>query len=443
MAPESEKKDSKCHWHQQQRTGIVFGYICLMRRMFAITGSSLRIALLELWKAKLRTFLSLFGITIGIFCIISVLTTVDSLKKNLQTEISSFGTNTIYVDKWQYSAGPDFPFWKYAKRPPPAYTEVAEIKARTPSARYVAFKINSSGNVEAGSRVAGGIRLYGITAEFNNIQPFEIGYGRYINNDAFLLGTHNVIAGHTLAESLFETPEAALNKTIVFKGQKARIVGVLKKQGTQLIGGWGFDQSVIMPFQFARTLMNERKADPLILVKGKDGISSQALKDDLTGTMRAVRRLRTSEEENFSLNDISDFSDVLSQAFTSINLGGWIISALSFMIGIFGVANIMFVTVKERTPQIGLKKAIGARRASIMMEFLIESAFLCVVGGFIGLLMVFALTQIATAVFHFPIALSPGVIAIAIVICIGAGMLAGFLPALQAARMHPVEAIRS
>jgi putative ABC transport system permease protein len=188
--------------------------------------------------------------------------------------------------------------------------------------------------------------------------------------------------------------------------------------------------------------MNEQRADPLILVQGREGISSQALKDDLTGTMRAVRRLRPTDEENFSLNDISDFSEVTDKVFTSINIGGWIIGALSFIVGIFGVANIMFVTVKERTPQIGLKKAVGARRISIMTEFLIESAFLCIVGGLIGLLMVFVLTKVATAVLKFPIFLSPGIIGIAIFICIAAGMLAGFVPALRAARMHPVEALR-
>lgn len=414
-----------------------------MRRIIAITGSSFWMAMLELWKAKLRTFLSLFGISIGIFCIIGVLTTVNSLEKNLQTEIQAFGNNTIYIDKWQYSAGPDFPYWKYAKRPAPAYSEMAEIKARTPSARHVAFKINTSGNVEAGDQVAVNIRLYGISQEFSSIQPFDIAYGRYLSEDEFTRGANTVIVGNSLAEILFGRSEAALNKKILFRGQQARIVGVLKKQGTQLLGGWGFDQSVILSYKFARNLMNERKADPLILVQGHEGISSDALKDDLTGSMRAIRRLRPAEEANFALNDISDFSEVMKNVFTSINLGGWIIGALSFFVGIFGVANIMFVTVKERTAQIGLKKAIGAKRASIMTEFLIESAFLCIVGGLIGLLLIFILTKIATAVLQFPIFLSPSTIGIAIFICILAGMLAGMLPALRAAKMNPAEAIRS
>ncbi|MDQ3277454.1 MAG: ABC transporter permease [Bacteroidota bacterium] len=414
-----------------------------MRRFIEIAGTSFRLALLELWKNKLRTFLSLFGITIGIFCIIGVLTTVSSLERNLQAEIQSLGTNTIYIDKWQYSAGPDFPYWKFAQRPVPQYNEMDEIRRRTPTAKYAAFKINTTGNVEGGSSVAANIRLYGISEDFVAIQPIEIEGGRFISDAEFYRGTNAVVVGYTLAENLFGSPEAALQKTIVTRGQQVRIVGVIKKQGTQLIGGWGFDGSVIMPYRFARTIMDERKADPLIMVQAKDGINSKVLQDELKGTMRAVRKLRPAQEDNFSLNDVAEFSEVMSKAFVSVNLGGWIIGAMSFIVGIFGVANIMFVTVKERTSQIGLKKAMGARKGVILTEFLLESALLCIVGGLIGLLLIFVLTKIATAALGFPIFLSPGVILIAVLICIAAGITAGIIPAYRAAAMNPVAAIRS
>ncbi len=414
-----------------------------MRRLFEIAESSFRLAMLELWKNKLRTFLSLFGITIGIFCINSVLATVGSLEKNLQSEIRSLGTNTIYVDKWQYSAGPDYPYWKYAKRPVPRYEELAEIKKRTPAAKYAAFKISVRGTVETRTNVASNINVYGISEDFSNIQPIEVQYGRYVSEDEFYRGANTLVVGFEVAENLFGDAAKALNKTVTIRGQQNYIVGVIQKQGTQLIGGWAFDQSVIMPYKYARTIMDESKADPLIMVQGKDGINSKTLQDDLMGSMRAVRKLRPSEEENFSLNDVADFSDVMSKAFVSVNIGGWIIGALSFIVGIFGVANIMFVTVKERTAQIGLKKALGAKRNVILTEFLLESAFLCIIGGLIGLLLVYILTKIATAAFQFPIYLSPGIIAVAIFICIAAGILAGIVPAIKAAKMNPVEAIRS
>jgi putative ABC transport system permease protein len=414
-----------------------------MRPFFAIVFSSFKMALSELAKNKLRTFLSLFGITIGIFCIISVLATVSSLEQNLQSEIKSLGNNTIYIDKWEYATGADYPFWKYVKRPVPRYIELEEIKTRTATAKYAAFKISVQAPVEGGNNIAERIRIYGISEDFTNIQPVEIMAGRFLSEAEFFRGIPAVIIGFTLAENLFGNAVAALNKTVTVRGQKVRIIGIMKKQGSQLIGGWGFDECVLMPYQFARTVMDERRADPLILVQARESISSKILQDDLKGTMRAVRKLSPAEDDNFALNDVADFSEVMSKAFVSVNLGGWIIGALSFIVGIFGVANIMFVTVKERTPQIGLKKAIGAKKNVILTEFLVESAFLCIIGGLIGLLLVFVLTKIATAAFAFPIYLSPGIIAIAIAICIAAGIAAGIIPAIKAAKLDPVVAIRS
>src|ERR1044071_83414 len=155
-----------------------------MRRTIEIIGSSFKMAMQELWKNKLRTFLSLFGITIGIFCIIGVLATVNSLEHNIQNEIRSLGTNTIYVDKWDYSAGggPDYPYWKYVNRPSPKYDEMRQIMDRTPSAKYVAFKIDTQDNLEFGENSLSGVVLFGITDQFKDIQPIEVQYGRYISD---------------------------------------------------------------------------------------------------------------------------------------------------------------------------------------------------------------------------------------------------------------------
>ncbi|MBD0279141.1 MAG: ABC transporter permease [Flavisolibacter sp.] len=401
-------------------------------------------ALQELWKNKLRTFLSLFGVTIGIFCIIGVLATVQSLEYNIQREIKALGTNTIYIDKFEYAQqGPDYPRWKYVNRPQPRYSDVKAIKERTPTAKYVAFEIHRIDNVEVENNVLSGIVLYGLTEEFINIQPFEIQYGRMLTDAEFDRGSNTAVIGNEVADKLFISPERAIGKTITVKGKKVVVAGVIKKQGNQIIGGWQFDRSTIMPYKFARTIMDERISDPIVMVQGRDNISSKVLKDDLRGAMRSIRRLSPTQEDNFALNDVNDFSDALSQAFTSINIGGWAIGILSFIVGIFGVANIMFVTVKERTAQIGLKKAIGAKSSIILSEFLTESAFLCILGGGIGLLLVFILTKIATYLLDFPIFLSVGIISLALVICIAAGIIAGIVPASQAARMDPVVAIRS
>ena len=210
-----------------------------------------------------------------------------------------------------------------------------------------------------------------------------------------------------------------------------------------MIGGWDFDQSLVTPYRFARNIMNELRADPVIMVQGQDNLSSKALKDDLIGTMRAIRKLNPKQDDDFALNDINDLTESISTAFVSLNIGGWAIAALSLIVGMFGVANIMFVTVRERTSQIGLKKAIGAKSRVILTEFLLESAFLCIIGGLIGLTLVFILTQILSRVLDFPVYISTSNMIMAIVICIIVGIVAGFIPARQAARMDPVVAIRS
>lgn len=399
----------------------------------------------ELWKNKLRTFLSLFGVTIGIFCIIGVLATVNSLKLNIQAELKTLGTNTIYVDKWDYGAGggPDYPWWKYVKRPSPKYSELQEIKSKTSTAEHAAFKIDNVANVDYGDNSVSNVILYGVSEEFPDIQPVEIQYGRLMTDAEFGLGSNAAVIGNEVAEKLFGTAERAVGKQVTTKGKKVNVVGVIKKQGNTIVGGWQLDKALVTSYRYGRTIMDERRADPLILVKGKENINSKVLKDELKGVMRSVHKLNPKQDDDFALNDINDFTESLEKAFSSINLGGWIIGILSFIVGIFGVANIMFVTVKERTTQIGLKKAIGAKNGFILTEFLLESAFLCIIGGLVGLALVLILTKIASALMHFNFFLSADIIAMAIIICVIAGILAGLIPAIKAAKMDPVQAIRS
>ncbi len=415
-----------------------------MRRSFEIIASGFRMAMQELWKNKLRTFLSLFGITIGIFCIIGVLATVNSLEHNIQNEIKDLGTNTIYIDKWDYTAGggPDYPWWRYVKRPEPKFEEVKEIKERTGSAKFVAFNINANDNVSYEDNILSNVNLYGISEEFQDIQPVEIGYGRNITTSEFEHGNPVMIIGNEVAEKLFISPEIAVGKLMQVRGKKLEVIGVIKKQGQSMIGGWRFDESAIMPYKFARNIMFARNSSPVILVQGKDNLRSVALKDDLKGAMRAIHRLSPTQDDDFALNDINDFSEAVSNIFGPLNTGGWIIAGISLLVGMFGVANIMFVSVRERTSQIGLKKAVGAKKRVILSEFLLESAFLCIVGGLMGLLLVFLLTKILSSALHFPVFISSSNLFTAISICVIVGVLAGIIPASQAARMDPVAAIR-
>lgn len=415
----------------------------MFRRTFEIVGTSFKMALQELWKNKLRTFLSLFGVTIGIFCIIGVLATVNSLQHNIQNEISSLGSNTIYIDKWEYGGGPDYPWWKFVNRPVPKFEEVEYVRQRTPGAKRVAFCLQGRDGVEFSGSLLGNVNMYSVNDDYLSVQNIDVGEGRTISDAEFNYGSNVALVGNEIAAKLFTTPEAAVNKPVNIRGKRVIIAGVIKKQGKQLLGGWDFDQSIVLPFQFGRTIFNELKTDPVIIVQGRDNVTSKELKDQLFITMRTIRKLSPTADDNFGLNDINDLAKEVDSLFSGLNMAAAVIGGISLIVGLFGVANIMFVTVKERTSQIGLKKAIGAKRGIILTEFLLESAFLCIVGGLIGLLLVFLLAVILTKVIEFPVFVSAGNMAWTLVICVLVGVIAGLIPAIQAARMNAVEAIRS
>jgi putative ABC transport system permease protein len=413
-----------------------------MRKTLNILASSFRLTMQELMVNKLRTALSLIGISFGIFCIIGVLATVNSLEANIQNQINSLGTNTIYIDKWDYNGGPDYPWWKFINRPVPKFDEVAAIKERSQLTSKVAFIIKASDKIEYENYALQGVTFYGVSREENDIQPVTIAYGRFISESEFASGSPVVVIGYDNAESLFGNPALALGKEIKLKDKKATIIGVIKKVGQNMIG-WNYDASVILPYHFAKQIFNEDVSQPVIMVKGKDNISSAALANDLEGVMRSLRKISPKQADNFTLNQISGFSDKISSFFVSVNLGGWAIGILSLIVGAFGIANIMFVTVKERTAMIGLKKAIGAKKRSILSEFLLESAIICIMGGLMGLVLVYLLTIILTNLFNFPVYISAGILSLAISICIIIGVLAGMIPAYIASRLDPVVAIRS
>jgi putative ABC transport system permease protein len=415
-----------------------------MRKTFEILSSTFKLALQELSKNKLRTFLSLFGVTIGIFCIIGVLSTVSSLEKNIQDGVKSLGSNTVYIDKWDYKGGADYPWWKYVNRPTPELHEARLLKEKVDADIKVVYNFSTISFIEYENDKLDGINYHGVTNAFDQIQPIEILYGRYLTQQEFDFGNSNIIMGYDVAEKLFGDPEKAIGKEVQLRTRKATVIGVIKKQGTSFVQGWQFDQSILLSYRFMKQLLfDERFNNPKIIVKGPENMTPEALKDELKGAMRSIRRLGPTQDDDFALNAISDFSSAVSSLFSTVNMGGWLIGLLSLVVGAFGIANIMFVTVRERTPFIGLKKAIGAKRRTIMVEFLFESAFICIIGGLIGLLLVIILSSILSGIFKFAITVSPNILGLALGICIMIGILAGIIPAIIAARMDPVVAIRS
>lgn len=415
-----------------------------MFKLLSILWNSFRMALQELKVNKLRTFLSLFGITIGIFCIIGVMTTIDSLQRKVQTDLKSLTSKVIWIDKWDYSDGGDsgFPWWKYVKRPTMKYEDMQFLKANTKNASYISYFLQNNITVDYKGSVLDGSSLFGVSNDYDKIQDFKIISGRYLSEADFERGTPSCVIGFTNAETLFGEAENAVGKEITIKGEKVTIIGLIEKQGS---GPLNLDLSILVPYRFFASLFDPLKTGQnIIIAQAKEGVTLDALIDELRGNMRQLRRLSPKDPDNFALNDMNKIVGAeVGKTFKILNLAGWAIAGLSLIVGAFGVANIMFVTVRERTSQIGLKKAIGAKSRTILTEFLLESAFLCIIGGLMGLLLVWILTLVLSTILPFPIFIAPNIILMAMSICVVLGILSGIIPAAIAARMDPVVAIRS
>lgn len=411
--------------------------------MLSFIWTILKLTIDEFSHHKVRTFLSLTGIAIGIFCIISVQSTTNSLENTIKTDMKKIGMNTIFIQKFPFGGGGPNNWWKYASRPQPKVEEAEYITKHSMYARNVAYACFNQSSVEFETSVLQNVTWYGVTEHFNKIQEVEVMEGRYISSMEFNNGAPVVVLGYENALRLFERPERAVGKTIKLGQYRAQVVGVTKKTGRSLIGGWDFDNIVLVSTEFCKRLSNFRRLDGFIMVQTYENVPMENIAGELRGIMRRVRRLSPREEDSFAVNDISAGSASMNTLFDNINMGGWFIAILSLVVGGFGVANIMFVSVRERTPIIGLKKAIGAKRSTILGEFLLESAFLCIIGGLIGLLMVLPTTFILSNLLNFNIYLSWGNILLTVVLCVILGILAGIIPASIAARMDPVEAIRS
>jgi len=416
-----------------------------MRQWLEIIVSSFKMALQEFRANKLRTFLSLFGITVGIFCIISVLAVISSMEKAVKDDLSSIAKGTVFIGKWENDNSAEYPWWKYVKRPEVTVAEMAAVQKKLIYASTFSFFCETNGSVEYAGDFVANIHYYGVSEGFEKLQSLATAYGRNIEKREYESGTNIIMMGYAVAATLFDKVENAPGKAIKLgKDKLAIIAGVLPKKGSSIIDAWDYDNCIIMPYQLLSQMVPVKNAGPSIMVQANElKVPVPALKDELEGVMRSVRRLSPGRDNNFSLSDIDSFAQTLDPIISGMNMGGWFIAGLSLIVGMFGVANIMFVTVRERTSQIGLKKAIGAKRTTILTEFLLESAFLCIMGGLIGLILVFILTKIVTGAIGFPVGISVDIFMLAISICVITGVLAGIIPAITAAKMDPVVAIRS
>ncbi len=410
--------------------------------IFRLLKESLFFAYNSLIVNKLRTFLSLMGITIGIFAIISVFTIIDSLENSIRTSIESLGDNVVYIQRFPWAFSPDLPWWKYFQRPKPTLDELDLVMRRSKKSKHAAFVVSTLANIHHHQNSMENVSTLCASHEYDKIWLFDIAKGRYFSNLESCTGRNVAVIGADIAENLFSGLDP-IGKVIKVKGHKAKVVGVFKKEGKGI--GQSLDRVILLPVQFARTLFDLKSnlVTPFIMVKAKEGVGIQELLDELTGIMRSIRRLKPIAENNFALNRASLIIKQFESVFGIINLAGAIIGGFSILVGAFGIANIMFVSVRERTNIIGIQKAMGAKNYFILTQFLFESVILALIGGLLGLFLIFIGVQIANYQIDMNFKLSFENISLGIGISVIIGIVAGFMPAWIASRLNPVEAIQA
>ncbi|MDX1941010.1 MAG: ABC transporter permease [Saprospiraceae bacterium] len=417
-----------------------------MKIVLRIIAESISQALHQLRANKLRSFLSLLGVSIGIFCIIGVQSAVDSLESNVRGSIEKLGNDVIYVQKISWAEDPGDNFFKYMRRPNIAYDDYKAVAEKVKSAEMVSFHVGVGDRVAKYLTNSTDIFYIGVTYDFGEMFKFEYDKGRYFSQSEYNFGANKAVLGYEVADRLFGSIEP-IGKTIKVNGRKLEVIGVLQKSGESLVNVMNFDEGIIITYELARKIVNLKPNHPFgntsLNIKATEGVSVNQLRDEVTGVMRAHRRLKPKEESNFSLNELSIISGFLNSFFGVLNMLGWFIGGFAILVGMFSVANIMFVSVKERTNIIGIKKALGAKRYVILLEFLIEASILCLIGGAAGLILVAAITAILSQAINFELAMSVGNILFGVILSMIVGVAAGMIPALQASRMDPVVAMRA
>lgn len=411
-------------------------YLRLLSESFSFAINALR-------NNKLRTLLSLLGVTIGIFSIIAVLAAVDSMDKKIKEDLSDMDINTVYL--MNFSFGPtEVPRWKRQQFPKVTYDEFEYLKRNMNGIDKISFNIFARNeSVKYESKTVNSIRMKPSTEEFFDIEPVKIEKGRLFNESESNSGNPVVVIGNEVAAGLFEGTDP-IGKKIRLYGQKLTVIGVLKKQGQGMFGDSN-DVAVFFPVNFLRKMYGD-KNDALrcaILIKPEKGIDADEFKAELTQKFRTYRGVKTGEIDNFFINVLSGLTDFIDNIIGQMNMVGWIISAFSLLVGGFGIANIMFVSVKERTNLIGIQKALGAKNKFILFQFLFEAIILSLIGGIVGMFLVWIIALILSSALDFEFVLSASNMLLGSGLAALIGLISGIIPAITASKLDPVEAIRS
>ena len=411
-------------------------YLRLLSESFSFAINALR-------NNKLRTLLSLLGVTIGIFSIIAVLAAVDSMDKKIKEDLSDMDMNTVYL--MRFSFGPsEVPRWKREQFPDVTYEEYEHLRRNVKGIDKMSFNLfTRNESIKYDSKTVNSIRVKPSTSEFFDIEPVKIDKGRLFNESESNSGSPVIVIGSEVATGLFENSDP-IGKKVRLYGQKFTVIGVLKKQGQGMFGD-SSDIAVFFPVNFLRKMYgdNSDMLTPAILIKPEKGIDIAEFKAELAQKLRSFRGVKTGEIDNFFLNVLSGFTDFIDNIVGQMNMIGWIISAFSLLVGGFGIANIMFVSVKERTNLIGIQKALGAKNKFILLQFLFEAVILSLIGGIVGMFLVWIIAIGLSAALDFEFVLSAANMLLGSGLAALIGLISGIIPAISASKLDPVEAIRS
>ncbi|MCZ2101717.1 MAG: ABC transporter permease [Chitinophagales bacterium] len=417
-----------------------------MKIYLKIIWESFLQAVESLRSNTLRTLLSLLGITIGIFCIITVKSAVDSLQDNIVQGFNKLGSDVIYLDRRPWNEDPGQNYWKYEKRPNTSYQDYQAIHKNVKGAKYSAFIAFTGGRtIKYRSSAISNAFIMGSTEEYASIQDFKLAEGRLFNPIEYANGTNKIVLGSNVYNELFQGI-SGINKEVKLFGQNYQVIGYLEPEGQNVFNFMDFDNVIWTSFnsvkKYTNVSPNSNTIGRMLVVKAEKGTDMEELKGEVASVIRASRRLRPLEDNNFSMNELSMLTQILEKVFKVLNLAGFVIGIFALVVGMVSVANIMFVSVKERTNIIGIKKALGAKKYVILSEFLIESIILCIIGGILGLLLVFLMLKAISGIAPFGINMSVLNAIIGIGTSILVGIISGIIPASKASSMDPVEAIR-
>ena len=409
-----------------------------LRQLF----ESIRFAWQALMSNILRTTLSLLGVTIGIFSIVAVFTFVDSMNASISSEIDSFGKGVIYVGKWPWVFSNNFPWWKYMNRPTMKYNEYKYLTDNVKNAQAISILDGKMTTLKNGNNSME-TRLTGVSYDYNKISDVPIEYGRYFLTNETDNAAFAVILGAEVKEALFPNIGDAVGQTMKINGIKFKVIGTMKKKGEDLLSfGGSPDQRAYIPYTSYSSLFQRDEPEPDIAMKAFDSDKGQeVLEGEVTGLMRSRRGLKPVQEDNFSINRLDGLTKFFDGIFSSLNIGGIFIAGFSLLVGGFGIANIMFVSVKERTNIIGIQKSLGAKNYFILFQFLFEAVFLSLIGGLVGIFLVWLLSFADFGSLKLILTYSnmvKGIITATVI-----GVISGIVPAWLAAKLDPVVAIRS